>query len=94
MGSDSFCNLKKWKNYQSILDKYSIIVFKRSGFEPDGSLTQNIEICKAPLLEISSTYIRSLIQEKKSIRYLVQDDVMHEILQNGYYRKVTIKVKS
>lgn len=87
MGSDSFQNIKKWKNYELLLKQNKIIIFNRPGFEPDLTLSPNIEVCKAPLLDISSTYIRTLIKEKKSIRYLVTDEVMEDILTNGYYRK-------
>ncbi len=87
MGSDSFFNIKKWKNYKELLKQCKIIIYKRPGFEPDISLSKNIELVNAPLLDISSTYIRNLIKEKKSIRYLVKDEVMEDILANGYYSK-------
>ncbi len=87
MGSDSFFNIKKWKNYKELLKQCKIIIYKRPGFEPDLSLSKNIELVNAPLLDISSTYIRNLIKEKKTIRYLVKDEVMEDILANGYYSK-------
>ncbi len=87
MGSDSFFNIKKWKNYKELLKQCKIIIYNRPGFEPDISLSKNIELVNAPLLDISSTYIRNLIKEKKSIRYLVKDEVMEDILANGYYSK-------
>jgi nicotinate-nucleotide adenylyltransferase len=87
MGSDSFCNIKKWKNYEILLKQYGIILYKRPGFEPDLSLSSQVEVVQAPLLDISSTYIRGLIQQKKSIRYLVTDEVSEDIKANGYYSK-------
>ncbi len=86
IGSDSFLNIKKWKNYQQILDNYHIIIYKRPGSDIDETISKNIEILHAPLLDISSTYIRKLIKEKKSIRYLVADEVMNEIEANSYYK--------
>lgn len=87
MGSDSFENLPRWKNYQHILANYPIYVYKRPGHEIttiyDGS---RIEVLEAPLLEISATYIRNTIKTGKSIRYLVPDKVAEEIERNGYYR--------
>ncbi|MGG9970795.1 nicotinate (nicotinamide) nucleotide adenylyltransferase [Ferruginibacter sp. SUN002] len=87
MGSDSFNNLSKWKNYELIVKKYKLFIYIRPGFEVDNSIGATIEIVKAPLLEISSTHIRELVKEGKSIRYLVPDVVNEEIERNGYYRQ-------
>src|SRR5688572_27283581 len=87
MGSDSFQNLSRWKNYEHILQHYTVYVYKRPGFEvtniPNGAevITMN-----APLLEISATHIRKSVKEGKSIRYLVPDKVLDEIERNAYYR--------
>jgi nicotinate-nucleotide adenylyltransferase len=88
MGSDSFQNLHRWKNYEKILSQYSIYVYSRPGFEVKNiDRAANIKFLKAPLLDISSTGIRKAIKEGKSIRYLVTDKVREEIERNGYYRK-------
>jgi nicotinate-nucleotide adenylyltransferase len=87
MGSDSYQNLPEWKNHQQLLSNYSIYVYERPGFKP-GNIYENAKVnfLNAPLLEISSTYIRKIIKEGKSIRYLVPEKVRLEIEQNGYYR--------
>ena len=86
MGSDSFSNLSKWKNYRVIIKNHWLYIYKRIGFEIENSIEANIEILNAPLLEISSTCIRNLIKEGKSIRYMLPDSVMEEISNNNYYR--------
>ena len=86
MGSDSLLNIGKWKNYQALLKNYSIYIYKRPGFNIQETSTVNIHIVDAPLLEISSTQIRRLIKEHKSIRYLVPDIVLEEIEKYGYYK--------
>lgn len=87
MGSDSFQNITKWKNYKQLLLNYDIIVYRRPGYVADTSLSPRIEIADAPLLDISSSFIRKLIKEHKSIRYLLPDEVMKDIEANGYYKK-------
>jgi len=88
MGSDSFQNLPRWKNYEKILEFYNIIVFERPGFPVSKeAIAANVEVLKAPLLEISSTHIRSQLKENRSIRYLVPDEVMQCIAENRYYVK-------
>ena len=86
MGSDSFQNLKKWKNYSVIVNSHPLIIYKRPGFEINNTLGAEITILDAPLLDISSTHIRELIKQNKSIRFLVPGIVYEEIERGGYYR--------
>ncbi|MEO6406184.1 MAG: nicotinate (nicotinamide) nucleotide adenylyltransferase [Ferruginibacter sp.] len=85
LGSDGLQNFTNWKNYQSILKSSSIYVYPRPGFDIKFIQGATIHKLKAPLLDISSTYIRELIRGKKNIRYLVPDKVKEEIERNGYY---------
>jgi nicotinate-nucleotide adenylyltransferase len=87
MGSDGFQNIEKWKNYKYIINNYNIFIYHRPGFLIEKK-SENVLIVDAPLLEISSTQIRKNIKEKKSIRYLVTDDVMREIEIKNYYKSV------
>lgn len=87
MGSDSYQNLPAWKNADQLINKYPIIVYERPGFKTEktyeGSKTNVLD---APMLQISSTHIRKMIRDGKSIRYLVPEKVRMEIEQNGYYK--------
>lgn len=86
MGSDSFQNLKNWKNYQAILSNYTILIYERPGHPVTNDLKANIKVLQAPLLQISATHIRDLINQNKSIRYLVPEVIENEILMNRYFR--------
>lgn len=85
MGGDSFQNLPKWKNAEIIMNRYSILVYNRPGFDISTN-QENIAVLDAPLLQLSATEIRRTIKNGKSIRYLVPDAVKEEIERNGYYR--------
>jgi nicotinate-nucleotide adenylyltransferase len=87
MGSDSFQNLAKWKNAEFIKANYSLLVYRRPGFEVTDTGGTNATILNAPLLEISATYIRETIQKGASIRYLVPDAVREEIEKSAFYKK-------
>lgn len=87
MGSDNFRFFDKWKNYEDIAAEYKISVYRRTGFEVENKFNANIEVLNAPILDISSTEIRKLITEGKSIRYLVPEEVRLEIQAKGYYKK-------
>jgi len=86
MGSDSFQNLTKWKNFELLVKKYAFIIYKRPGFEITETWNAKVTVLKAPLFDISATLIRKLITEKKSIRYLVPENVREEIKKGGYYK--------
>lgn len=86
VGSDSFQNIHKWKNSEVLLQNFPIIIYERPGFKVQkASLNEKTTLLKAPLLDISSTMIREMIKQKKSIRYLVPDIVNDEIDRNQYY---------
>lgn len=86
MGSDSFQNLPRWKNFEQLVKNYSFIIYKRPGFEVKETWGANATLLDAPLLQLSATQIRNTIQSGKSIRYLVPDKVREEIERNSYYK--------
>ena len=87
MGSDSFQNLHKWKNYEVIIKNYAIYVYKRPGFDPVNNMGANLHVLNAPLLQLSATLIRKYIKEGQSVRYMIPDKVLEEIEKGGYYKK-------
>lgn len=87
MGSDSFQNLNKWKNWEAIVSGYEIIVYRRPGFDIQNDLGARLNIMDAPLLEISATHIRESIQQGKSIKYLVPKEVEAEIQKSSFYKR-------
>lgn len=87
VGSDSFQNFNKWKNHEAIIKNFPIYIYKRPGFEIVNDMNADIHSVDAPLLQLSSTQIRRLIKEGKSVRYMVPDKVLEEIERGGYYKK-------
>jgi len=88
MGGDNLGSLKKWKNYEQILKNYFIYVYKRPEYDL-GELAVHPKVKifeEAPLIEISSTFIRKLIKEGKSIRYWVTEETREIIESTGLYR--------
>ncbi len=86
LGSDGFQNITKWKNANWLLKNYAFIIYKRPGFEVSDLLTDKNLILQAPLLEMSSTYIREELKKKRSVRYLLPEAVYNEIMSNYYYQ--------
>jgi len=87
LGSDSFQNIHRWKNYEQLIARYTFIVYNRPGFEVTDTHGANMTILKAPLLDISATYIRDQVKENRSIRYIVPDAVREYIEGHRYYQR-------
>jgi nicotinate-nucleotide adenylyltransferase len=62
-------------------------VYPREGFSTENKIGARLKIIKAPLLQLSATYIRQCIAQQKSIRYMVPDAVIEEIEKGAYYKK-------
>ena len=87
IGSDNWASFPKWKSSHEILVNHNLLIYERPGFEVNSAqLSDNIQLLKAPLIDISSSSIRRLIREDKSILYLVPERVCTEIFTHGYFR--------
>ncbi len=88
MGSDNLETFHKWRNYERILEDYRILVYPRPGF--DGGKFRDhpaIRWTDAPLMQISSTFIRASIRKGKSTRYLLPDRVFDYLTEMHFYEK-------
>lgn len=86
MGQDNWENFHKWKNYEQILKNHQIFIYKRAGLQIENTLTHpHVQWLDMPLLDVSASYIRQQIKDKKSIQYLVTDNVRIEIEKGGFY---------
>ena len=87
MGSDSYQNLHKWKNYETIINNYPVYVYKREGYEIKKTFDKEVVILSAPIIQISASQIREHIRSAKSIRYLVPEVVREEIESRKFYKQ-------
>jgi nicotinate-nucleotide adenylyltransferase len=87
MGADSFQNIHRWKNFEQLISGYSFIIYNRQGFHISDTHGASITLLDAPLLDISSTYVRKQVREKKSVKYLVPGNVEQYIQDSKYYVK-------
>lgn len=90
MGEDNLKSLHKWKNHEVILLNHEIYVYPRISSELETSIYKNnpkIHVIDAPIVEISSTFIRENIKKKKNVQPLLPSKVWEYIDHNNLYKK-------
>ena len=90
MGEDNLKTLHKWKNWEVILQNHDIYVYPRVSSETDNPTLKNhpkIHMIDAPVVEISSTFIRENIKKGKNIQPLLPSKVWEYIDHNLFYKK-------
>jgi len=87
IGSDSWRDFNTWQKYDRIIEEAEIIVFMRSREDYLHSHQNNgkIHMLDNPLIGISSSEVRSRLEEDTGIRYYVHDTVIEYIERNKLY---------
>ena len=96
MGEDNLKSFHKWKNHEVILENHAIYVYPRvdenehynkEGEKHSFKTHLKIHFVAAPIVEISATFIRNSIKNKKNIQPLLPNKVWEYIDHNNLYRK-------
>lgn len=89
MGEDNLKGFHKWKNYDSILQNYELYVYPRiSRGNSDHQFIGHpkIHTVDAPVIQISSTFIRKAIKDKKDIKIMLPEQVWRYIDEMNFYK--------
>ena len=87
MGMDNLKSFHKWKNHELILKNYSIYVYPRIGSETGNWENHNqFQFVDAPIMEISSTFIRNAIKDKKNVNPMLPDKVWEYLDGSSMYK--------
>ena len=90
MGEDNLNSLHKWKNYEVILQNHAIYVYPRvNSGEIDQQFVNHAKIHRidAPVIELSSTFIRESIKKGKNIDPMLPHKVSEYLAHNNFYKK-------
>ena len=90
MGEDNLKTLHKWKNYEALLENYAVYYYPRIYSETQDDqmpIKGKLHRVEAPVVEISSTFIRNAIKQKKDIRAMLPPGVWNYIDTMNFYKK-------
>lgn len=87
-GTDIFPTFTKWKNWEQLLEFYRFYVYPRPGSE-NHELTKHpsVTLFRAPMVEISASFIRQAIQQQKNVKYYLPDKVYEYVKEMHFYEK-------
>ena len=88
MGTDGINSIHRWKDADLIIKNYKRLVYPRPfvKIEREENM-QNAELVHAPLIEISSSFIRDSIKNGKDMKFYLPNKVYEYIKNMGFYRK-------
>jgi len=96
LGIDAFLEINTWKEYERLFDYAHFVIISRPGYRKEklepfllksGLEIKTLTIKETTLMDISSTHIREMVQQGKSIRFLVPGAVRDYITKKGLYKK-------
>ena len=99
MGEDNLRGFHKWFNHEQIIEKHKIFVYPclltiQESLTSEGSPVKhrfsehpNVTFCKdAPVMKVSSSFIRTAIKERKEVRYLLSEPVFNYVEEMKFYQ--------
>ena len=87
IGADNWLMFERWRSYQAILSEYGVAVYPRPGFPVDvHTMPEQAVWIDAPVVDISSTWIRSALRQGRDMNYFLPHGVYKYIMENNLYR--------
>lgn len=86
IGSDNWRIFDRWKDGQRILDEYGVIVYLRPGYPVEHRHIDGLEVVDAPMVHVSSTFVRAAIARGRNMSYFLPAGVYKYIVDNKLYR--------
>ncbi len=100
MGEDNLRTFHKWKNHERILEEHEAYVYPRvytakerhaslseqqQGMEEQWKGHPRVRIFDAPVMKISASYIRKVLQQGHDARYLLTEPVHRYVMEMHFY---------
>jgi nicotinate-nucleotide adenylyltransferase len=87
LGGDNLASFSRWKNYKEILETFPMILYNRPEFDASQMLNRGkITQMDAPLMNISSTLIRTRIENGMDVKYLMPHEAWRYLHDRNLYK--------
>lgn len=86
IGSDNWRIFDQWRASRRILDEFGVIVYLRPGYPVDRRHVDGLEVVDAPMMNVSSTFIRDAIARGRNMNYFLPAGVYKYIVDNRLYK--------
>ena len=76
MGADNWQNVTRWYEAEQLLAGFPILIYPRKGFRVEiPTRYPHVRLVDAPLIEISSSFIRDALAAGKDVRFFLPEGV-------------------
>jgi nicotinate-nucleotide adenylyltransferase len=89
MGEDNLKSFHKWKNHEVILENHDIYVYPRiteNKIETPFDGHKKIHVIEAPIMQLSSTFIRRGIKAGKNVKPMLPEHVWEYLDEMNFYK--------
>jgi nicotinate-nucleotide adenylyltransferase len=87
IGQDNLSSFHRWKNHLEILKDHHLYIYPRTGAAPsEFDAHPHVHLTSAPSIEISASFIRKGIREKRDMKFFLPPKVWEEIDVMNFYR--------
>ncbi len=85
IGMDNLADFPAWKEPERIRSLAKVVVLSRPAVEKPPRKREGFRLVTIPLIEVSSSSIRQMVRQGRSIRYLVPERVVEVIVRERLY---------
>ncbi len=86
IGSDNLAEFHRWRDFEKILEQFKLLVYPRLPIrQTPFDQYKSVTLVQAPIIEISSTYIRNMFSENKCARAMIPGLVYDYIIEHKLY---------
>lgn len=88
IGADNWDSFRYWRDYRKIIDEFGVIVYPRPGSSAPNREVEGVTFLQdAPVMKISSTFIREALAEGYNVNFMLPHEVADYVKTHSLYQK-------